>query len=210
MHMRVGMALLALAAVTGVLSCQMLQRPKPATLQDQIAPAKVRPPDEIAPDLRAERDELLTDAKATIHQGLVELAKRFPQLERSIEWERILKPLEGSPGWLEIRLYSYSPKRAPDSTPKRQRFRLTLDVRPPAPPGAKVPFKPLYPNLGLVGRIDINAGDPELDSALHDLVNKALLPLKQLDQRGVEPEDGILNRRPNKSLERTRKRAAQF
>lgn len=190
-YVRIGVALLGLVAVGGMLSCQMLQRPEPTTLQDQIAPVKVRASDEIAPDLRAERDELIADAKARIHQGLVELARRFPQLERSIEWQRILEPLEESPGWLEIRLYSRSPKRAPDPTPKRQRFRLTLDVRPPAPPGARVPFKRLYPNLGLVGRIDIDAGDPELHSALHDLVNKALFPLKQLDQRSVEPEDRI-------------------
>jgi hypothetical protein len=194
MYMRIGMALLGLVAVSGMLSCQMQQRPKPTTLQEQIAPVKVRTSDEIAPDLRAERDELLADAKARIHQGLIELAKRFPQLEGSIEWQRILKPLEGSPGWLEIRLYNYRPKKPPDPTPKRQRFRLTLDVRPPAPPGAKVPFKPLYPNLGLVGRIDIDAGDPELHSALHDLVNKALFPLKQLDQRSAEPVDRILKK----------------
>lgn len=189
MYMRIGMVLLGLVAVSGMLSCQMLQRPKPTTLQDQIEPVKVRTSDEIAPDLRAERDELLADVKARIHQGLVELAKRFPQLEGSIEWQRILKPLEGSPGWLEIRLYSYRPKRPPDLPPKRQRFRLALDVRPPAPPGARIPLQPLYPNLGLVGRIDIDAGDPELHSALHSLVNKALFPLKQLDQRSVEPED---------------------
>ena len=194
MYMRIGMALLGLVAVSGMLSCQMLQRPKPRTLQDQIAPVQVRTSDEIAPDLRVERDELLADAKARIHEGLVELAKRFPQLEDSIEWQRILKPLEEPPGWLQICLYSRSPKIEPDPTPERQRFRLTLDVRPPAPPGAKVPFKPLYPNLGLVGRIDIDAGDPELNSALHDLVNKALFPLKQLDQRSVEAEDRILKK----------------
>lgn len=169
--------------------CEMPQRPKPATSQDQIAPAKVRPLDEIAPHLRAKRDELLADAKARIHQGLVELAKRFPQLENSVEWQQILRPLEGSAGWLEIRLYSSMPKQGPDPTPERERFRLTVDVRPPAPPGANVPFQPLYPNVGLVGRIDIDAGDSELHSALDNLINKALLPLKQLDQRTVGLED---------------------
>ena len=120
---------------------------------------------------KTKRDKLVAEAKENIHKNLIELAKSFPWLEKSSEWDLILRPLEASPGWLEIRLYHNMPKQAPDPTPKFEHFRLTVDVRPPAPPTANVPFRPLYPHLDLVGRVDIAAGDPELEEALKKLVD---------------------------------------
>jgi len=144
-----------------------------------------------SPELQAERDKLLAEAETQILQGLTDLAEQFPHLERSTQWQTILRPLEGSPGWLRITLYHYMPQFDPDPTPERERFRFAVDVRPPPPAKARVFSQPLYPNLGLVGHIDIAAGDPKLDASLKEVVENALLPLKELEEGAARTNTGL-------------------
>ncbi|MHC4657984.1 MAG: hypothetical protein ACYS83_02250 [Planctomycetota bacterium] len=144
---------------------------------------------DLSPSVIGQRNALLTEADAKIRAGLIELGKRFPRLEQGIGWNRIIRPLENAAGWLEIRLHHNVAKQAPDRTAQFERFRLTIDIRPPAPPTANVPFQPLYPYLGLVGRIDITAGDPELDAALNKLIDDALAPLETLDRQAGQSRE---------------------
>ena len=165
--------------------------------------AGVRSSGQIPPGVAAERDKLVAEAGEKIRKGLIQLAERFPQLKKSAEWQRVVSPLECSPGWLQIRLYHLMPKRAPDVTPERQRFHVTIDVRPPPPPGA-TPFPALYPNLGLVGRVDgVWAGDPQLDAALKELVADALASLKRLNDRAAGSPPAVRSRPPGGSAQAT-------
>ena len=141
---------------------------------------------EVPVDLVEKRNGLLAAARARIRSGLLDLCEQFPQMRRSVEWQRVLRPLEGVPDRLEVRLYHSQPKQGPDPTPQQARFHVTVTIQPPPAPKARVPFKPLYPQLGLVGEIRISAGDPKLDDALKKLINEPLKPLKQLDKQVVD------------------------
>ena len=186
----VGLSLVVATTLGAVSSCAGRSSAEGEATPKRSEGIGVTPSNQIPPDLKAARDEAVAAAEVEIHRGLVQLAKRFPQLESSVEWQTILNPLDAAPGWLEIRLYHYQPKQPPDPTPEQERFHVTVDVRPPPPPGSDVPFVPLYPRLGLVGRINIDAGDRELQSALEDLLQEALLPLGRLEERGIEAETG--------------------
>ncbi len=165
--------------------------------------AGVRSSGQISPGVVGERDKLVAEAGEKIRKGLIKLAERFPQLKKSAEWQRVVSPLEGPPGWLELRLYHNSPKRGPDLTPELQRFGVTVDVRPPPPPAA-TPIPALYPNLGLVGRVDhVQAGDPQLDAALKELVADALASLKRLNDRAARSQPTVRSRPPRDSPQGT-------
>jgi len=148
----------------------------------------------IGPELKAERDRLLAEAKAKINKGLMELETRYPALHNSNEWRMVLRPLGEAPDNLSIALYNNADQFGSDKTPQENRFRVTVRIQPSGP-GVGTPFQPLYPNLTLSGQIDISAGDPQLNAALVDLVDSSLLPLKQLDEHSALTLEQVRNSR---------------
>ncbi len=138
------------------------------------------------------RNRPLAQADAAIREGLVELAKKFPQLEKARDWEEVTSK-RSEAGRIGIWLAHSDQGKARTSdepVPEAERYSLSVFVqRGPSRPARAGPF-PIYPNLGLVGQVGASAGDPQLEGALKKLVADALAPLKELNDKAAPDMEG--------------------
>ncbi len=142
------------------------------------------------PEVRAQRDALLARADAKVRAGLLELAKTYPQLEKT-NWGTQAEALEGaSPaGKIVIWAGHYSGGSAGLKTPvpKADRYNVFVVLCPilwPVPQGEWA-MNQAYPGLALMGQVHADAGDPELRAALSKLVADALAPLERLSDQAT-------------------------
>jgi hypothetical protein len=139
--------------------------------------------------ITAEPGHLLAEADARIRQGLRKLAEKYPQLKRTNNG-----PLEdvlnqpASPGqinlWVALNNESRSEARVPVLPEDYYSLVVHLESSPPElrRPG-QVVEAPVFQYIAVYGQISTSAADPRLAVALHDLVESALTPLKDLDDR---------------------------
>jgi len=134
------------------------------------------------------RDWPLARADAAIREGLEELAKKFPQLEKARDWEEVTSE-RSEAGRISILLAHPPPSKGATSdelVPEAERYRLLVSVQtPPSQPYQQIAMFGMYPNLGLVGEVRADAGDPELEAALSKLAVDALAPLRRLDDEAA-------------------------
>ncbi len=154
-----------------------------------IDPAKYlaeRVATELPPQLRAERDRLLTEADAKIRQGLIDLAKKFPQLKKAEDWNDIQRQSEASRIDIWMRHTHLGKGRSTRKhIPEHDRYSVLVLIRQPLPQPEQTAMSMfrLYPNLGLVGQVGVRAGDPRLEAALKKLIEESLSSLKKLEDR---------------------------
>ena len=142
----------------------------------------LRPPNPI----KQERDRLLAQADAQIRKGLIDLAKKYPQLKQTKGWEQ----LDEKPGSrkanesISIVLMVHAPGWGKTNRLAGDAMAITVGVYDdqPTPPtaGGRNLF---YRTLNLAGTVGAYAGEPELDKALNGLIKEALAPLAELEQR---------------------------
>lgn len=130
----------------------------------------------------AKRNELLAAADAHLRGGLIELAKRFPQLTKHKRWQTV--GTQKSQDGVRVGLIYDDRAKLGPSTPVAEddRYMVLVFVVPPPPQPGQLPLKPLYPNLQLVGNVTAYAGNAQLDAALKKLVMEALAPLEQFNE----------------------------
>lgn len=161
---------------------------------------------ELSPQQRQQRDALLARADSEIRKGIMELAKQYPQLTKSPEWEPTTTIDASTPGRPQVRTEpsgiwiggTSSPGRIDISVrhsglggkaepkkdiPEAQRVSVSVYVFPPPDEPGQLKTASLYPHLGLVGHTGAQAGDPKLEAALKKIVADALAPLAKLEQQ---------------------------
>ncbi len=155
-------------------------------LQPQLLKLALAP----TPQVRARRDRLLALADAKIRAGLLELAKKYPALNKT-NWGTLQRALEGTspPGRISIwaGYYHGGSTGLKQPVPKPQRFNVFVLLRPlhwPVPAG-QWKMQPMYSRLALMGQAFADAGDPELRGELRKLISDALTPLERLNDRAA-------------------------
>jgi beta-lactamase regulating signal transducer with metallopeptidase domain len=144
-------------------------------------------------ELLQERDRLLAEADMQIREGLLELAKGFPQLRKERNWQWLMSPSEA--GRISIVLSHPPPPKARRryGVPfrERERFSIGVIVRPRPSEIEQLAWLPIYPNLELGGQVGVSAGDANLEAALKRLVDDALEPLKRLNDKADGLESNV-------------------
>jgi len=141
--------------------------------------------EDLPPDVLVQRDWLLAEADANIRSGLVELAKKFPQLKKARDWGHVTSQ-KSDTGRVGIWLFHVNKGKAKTvrgPLPKNERFTVLVVVQSPPPEPVQLAMFPKYPNLGLVGQVNATAGDSKLQTALKKLVADSLIPLERLENK---------------------------
>jgi hypothetical protein len=131
-------------------------------------------------ELMQKRDALLAKADAGIRDGLLGLAKQFPQIAQADGWKAVAG--KSRAGEVNLGLYWKVEAYPKTASPRGDAFALTVILSLGRPAGTQPAWFTLYGNLGLVGKVEAKAGDLKLDAALKTLVTDALAPLDQLDK----------------------------
>lgn len=139
--------------------------------------------EDLPPGILAQRDWLLAVADANIRLGLVELAKKFPQLQKARDWQKVVSEQSEASSISIVLFHTHLGKARStrEPVPEKEQYSVLVIVRPPPSSPHAMSYFPKYPNLGLVGQVNATAGEPELQTALKTLIAKALVPLEQLE-----------------------------
>ena len=152
---------------------------------------------ELSAEVIEARDKVLAQADMRIRSGLRELSETFPQLNKARDYERTITGASAK-GRISIGLFYAHEGKAKTMkipVPEDEQSSVLVVIQPPFITETQLSIGPIYPNLGLVGQVSTSAGEPQLAAELNELVNTALVPLKQLDEdMGEQPPDVQIER----------------
>jgi beta-lactamase regulating signal transducer with metallopeptidase domain len=147
-----------------------------------------------------QRGKLMAEADKAIRQGLVDLAKTYPQLaianNRPLAEALDREKLEPNNASVYVGRSNKEAKTTwrPESIADTETWRLEVYLIVPEGlssgwlQAAAATMSPVFPNLNLQGRYESDAGDPKLKAALQKLLDDALAPLKALDKESAPPK----------------------
>lgn len=183
------LAILLISAVLGLGSATKAQ--EPLTNRPATAPAATQPAGG-AISLSQKRDLLLSGADAALRKGLLDLAKTYPQLNKT-NTGPLAEQLSGHSKDGEIRLgiglYPRGPGKSSGTdveVTEKDRYSLLVLVVPIDSLGqasGQSKAGDAYPNLRLESVIDVSAGNPQLAEAMKKLVAESLAPIGKLDKK---------------------------
>jgi hypothetical protein len=159
----------------------------------------------LTPEQEQERDKAFAAVVQSLRQGLLELARTYPQLAISHG-----RPLEISfgheldqPGELHFggeRSNITTGKRPQEENiPDSQTWAFGVALWPTGQGNQVMVVGPLYPHLNLFGMTRAKAGEAKLDAALKKLLDEALAPLKALDEKVAKSQANSPVRSDSKS-----------
>jgi hypothetical protein len=137
-----------------------------------------------------QRNLLLGEARAKIQQGLWDLGEKYPQLRigvnKKTRQQEITKEPQVETGpthGFAIYLPQHKGKyELAVKLEKEEMYQMMVYIEPDGYEcGSGFMLAPLYPNIGLIGQINVWAADKTLDAKLKALVNDSLEPLKKLN-----------------------------
>ena len=144
----------------------------------------------VPPALAAARDRCLAEADKALRAGLVKLADKYPQLNKT-NWGTLAQAVAGKadPGRVSVWVGHYAGSKSGSRTPvaKVESYNVFILLRPlhwPTPAGEWA-MNQTHSHLALMGQVHTDAGDPELRGALAKLAADALAPLERLNDRAA-------------------------
>lgn len=130
-------------------------------------------------NLKKHRARMLSQIDKKIRTGIRELAWYYPHLKKAVNYERSISG--PSPNDTISIKFLRSDENKADITekpiPKKEQFTVKVLILPPPETPLQIELLEMFPDLGLLGKVEISAGDAELWSALEDVVTKSLDPL---------------------------------
>jgi len=140
--------------------------------------------------LAQQRDRCLAAADAALRAGLVKLAEKYTQLNKT-NWGTLAQAVAGKarPGRVSVWVGHYAGSKSGSRTPvaKADSYNVFILLRPlhwPVPAGEWA-MNQTHSHLALMGQVHTDAGDPELRGALAKLAADALAPLERLNDRAA-------------------------
>ena len=142
--------------------------------------------------LTRQRNRLLSEAEATLHQGLLKLAETYPQLKQTNQGPLADRLATVSPAG-ELRLavghYPRTPGKSDgtdEAVPEADRYSFILLLTPcdssEQMSSEQRKSNGAYHHLGLEQRLSISATNPQLAVPLNELAARALAPLASLEK----------------------------
>jgi hypothetical protein len=130
------------------------------------------------------RDRLLSKADHQIRTGLLtQFVEKYPQIRKARDFETMIsgKSEEGRIGISLRHIHSGKAKTMDEPVPENERFSVLVVIQEPPRMPTQLEMGPIYSNLGLVGQINMTAGDKELEAGLKKLVDDALKLLAEFN-----------------------------
>ena len=140
------------------------------------------------PEMRPERDRLVAEADAKIRAGLLDLSSKHHQMRETTDGpieNNLARPSLAGAITIWVAQYHGSRGETARAVSSTEQYYVNIVLYQVGNPrhAMAVRFSDGYPCIGLEGKVEVSAGDPELDAALKKLVRDALAPLSELDAR---------------------------